>query len=316
MEFEVENKKMPAAVDMRVSLPGLNLKNPILTASGTFGFGEEYGELYDLSCLGTITTKAVTLEPRTGNGMPRVTETYGGMLNAIGLTNPGIAAVKQKIAALRKYNLPLLVNIAGNSESEYLQVAAEMSECPGVGALEVNISCPNVKQGGITFGQDPAMVERLTSKIKTVSKCPVYMKLSPNVTDIIVLAKAAEAGGADGLSLINTLLGMRLDLKTGKPVLANGTGGLSGPAIKPVAVRMIYQVYRAVKIPLIGMGGVMTAEDALEMMYAGAGAVAVGTANFVNPFVCPEIIAGLAELLHQHGFASAAAAVGYAHQTK
>lgn len=301
-------------VDLKISLPGLELKNPIMTASGTFGFGEEYGQLYDLALLGGLTTKAVTPEPRRGNPMPRIAETPAGMLNAIGLQNPGMVAVKPKIEKLAGENLAVLVNIAGHTEEEYEEVARVVSRYPGCDALEVNISCPNVSEGGMAFGTSPAVVERLTRKIKEVSAVPVYMKLSPNVTDITELARAAEAGGADGLTLINTLLGMRLDLNTGRPLLANKTGGLSGPAIKPVAVRMIYQVYQAVKLPLIGMGGIATVEDVLEFLYAGASAVSIGTAQFTQPLLAPKLAAELPALLKEHGFTSAAAAIGYAHR--
>lgn len=303
-----------SAIDLSVDLPGLKMKNPILTASGTFGFGEDYAKLYDLSILGSMTTKAVSIEPRRGNPMPRIAETPAGMLNAIGLQNPGFEAAQHKINALRAYDLPILVNVAGHSFEEYIEVTKALSDLESVDALEINISCPNVREGGITFGTSAQMVEELTAKIKKVSKKPIYMKLSPNVTDIVELAKAAEAGGADGLSLINTLLGMRLNLQTGKPILANGTGGLSGPAIKPVAIRMIYQVAKAVSLPIIGMGGASTVEDVLEFLYAGASCVAIGTANFTNPMVCPEIIQKLPEALAKHGFQSAREAIRFSHR--
>lgn len=301
-------------LDLRVELPGLSMKNPLMTASGTFGFGEEYGALYPLRLLGGLTTKAVTKEARRGNPMPRIAETPGGMLNAIGLMNPGCEAVKEKLSRLAREDTAVLVNIAGSTEEEYLYTADCVSKMEGVTALEVNISCPNVKAGGITFGQDPLLVESLTRKLKSVTDLPIYMKLSPNVTDIVSLARAAEAGGADGLSMINTLLGMRLDLAKGRPIIQNGTGGLSGPCIKPVAIRMIYQVYRAVKIPIIGMGGIMTAEDVLEFLYAGASAVAVGTANFIHPYIMPQLVATLPQVLRKYGFTSVKQAVGFAHR--
>ncbi|HAX72652.1 MAG TPA: dihydroorotate dehydrogenase, partial [Firmicutes bacterium] len=240
---------------LAVNLPGLNLKNPIIPASGCFGFGREYAEYYDLSKLGSIMIKATTQEARVGNPTPRVAETPGGMLNAIGLQNPGVDAVMEKeLPFLAQYDLPIMANIAGYTIEDYVSVAKKISAAPNVGALEVNISCPNVKVGGIAFGTDPQVAAQLTKAIKEVSSVPVYIKLSPNVTNIVEIAKAVEEAGADGLTMINTLIGMRFDLKTGKPILANGTGGLSGPAIKPVALRMIHDVYKAVNIPIIGMG--------------------------------------------------------------
>lgn len=301
--------------DLRVQLPGLDMKNPILTASGTFGMGQDYRQLYPLSVLGALTTKAITLESRVGNPMPRIAETPAGMLNAIGLMNPGVEAVEESLSQLADEPVAVLANIAGSTEEEYVETARRVSRMRGVDALEVNISCPNVRHGGMAFGTDPVQVERLTRLIREVSAVPVYMKLSPNVTDITELARAAEAGGADGLTLINTLLGMRLDLRTGRPILANGTGGLSGPAIKPVAIRMVYQVYRAVQIPLIGMGGIATVEDVLEFLYAGAQAVSIGTAQFSDPLLCPKLVQELPELLLTHGFASVREAVGFAHRS-
>ena len=299
---------------LEVHLPGLSLKNPVMPASGCFGFGREYAEYYDLGLLGAIMVKAVTEAPRRGNSMPRLAETPAGMLNAIGLQNPGLEGVRRELMWLEKYPVPIIANVAGYTEEEYVRVAEKISESENVAALEINISCPNVKEGGILFGQDPEVAYALTKKIKAVSKKPVYMKLSPNVTDITAMAKAVEAGGADGITMINTLVGMRLDLQTGRPVLANGTGGLSGPAIKPVAIRMVYEVYKAVNIPIIGMGGITSAEDALEFFYAGASAVAVGTENFVNPYACPQIIEDLPELLKEYGFSHVKDAVGYAHR--
>lgn len=299
---------------LRTTLPGLDLKNPVMPASGCFGFGREYGEYYDLNLLGSIMTKAVTKEMRKGNLMPRIAETPMGMLNAIGLQNPGIHGVEQEMLWLSQFDLPIIANVAGYTQEEYEYVAKRISQVKNVGALEINISCPNVKEGGITFGQDPEIAYALTKKIKDVSCKPIYMKLSPNVTDIVSMAKAVEAAGADGITMINTLVGMRLDLKTGRPVLANKTGGLSGPAIKPVAIKMIYEVYKNVSIPIIGMGGIQTAEDVLEFLYAGASAVAIGTENFVNPYVCAEIIEDLPRVLKKHGFAKVEDAVGFSYR--
>ena len=298
---------------LAVELPGLSLKNPVIPASGCFGFGREFSELYDLSLLGSIMIKAVTKEPRIGNAMPRIAETPAGMLNAIGLQNPGIDRVEDELRWLARYDLPIIANVAGYSDEDYCYVAERISQVPNIGALEINISCPNVKQGGITYGQDPDIARRLTQKIKAVAAKPVYMKLSPNVANIKEMAQAVEDGGADGITMINTLIGMRFDLKKRAPLLANKTGGLSGPAIKPVALKMIYDVYETVKIPIIGMGGIETAEDVLEFFYAGAAAVAVGTANFVNPHVCPEIIADLPRVLDQYGFQTISQAVGAGH---
>jgi dihydroorotate dehydrogenase (NAD+) catalytic subunit len=288
---------------LKIELPGLKLKNPIMPASGCFGFGREYSQFYDLSVLGAIMIKATTVEPRFGNLTPRVAETTAGMLNAIGLQNPGLVKVmSEELPWLAQYDVPIIANVAGSLEEDYIAVAKEISKAANVHALELNISCPNVLTGGIAFGTIPEVAKQLTRKVKEVSEVPVYVKLSPNVTNIVDMAKAVEAGGADGITMINTLVGMRLDLKTGKPILANRTGGLSGPAIKPIAVRMIYEVSQAVTIPIIGMGGVQSAEDVIEFFYAGASAVAVGTANFVDPFVCPTIIDELPILLEKLGF--------------
>lgn len=288
---------------LAVNLPGLQLKNPIMPASGCFGFGREYSQFYDLSTLGSIMIKATTVEPRFGNPTPRVAETTAGMLNAIGLQNPGLnKVINEELAWLDQFDVPIIANVAGSLEEDYIEVAREISKVSNVHALELNISCPNVKTGGIAFGTIPEVAKELTKKVKEVSSVPVYVKLSPNVSNIVEMAKAVEAGGADGLTMINTLIGMRLDLKTGKPVLANNTGGLSGPAIKPVAIRMIYEVSQHVNIPIIGMGGVQSAEDVIEFFYAGASAVAVGTANFVDPLVCPKIIEQLPVLLNELGF--------------
>lgn len=302
-------------VDLSVKLPGLNLKNPIIPASGTFGFGEEVAELYDLSILGGIMVKATTVEPRLGNDTPRVAEVYGGMLNAIGLANPGLEKViEKKLPFLEKYDTEVIANVAGKCLEDYVTVAKEISKQDVVKALELNISCPNVKEGGIAFGTNPEVAYEITKAVKAVSKKPVYVKLSPNVTNIVEMAKAVERGGADGITMINTLTGMRIDLKKGRPVLANKNGGFSGPAIKPVAIRMIYEVYKNVNIPIIGMGGVMDAYDVLEFLYAGASAVAVGTANLIDPYACKKIIEDLPRVLKEYGFNSITEAIGYAHR--
>lgn len=274
-----------------------------MPASGCFGFGREFSQLYDLSELGAIMIKATTLSPRFGNPTPRVAETSAGMLNAIGLQNPGLERViNEELKWLEQHNVPIIANVAGSTEEDYVAVAKAISKAKNVHALELNISCPNVKTGGIAFGTIPEVAKDLTKKVKDVSQVPVYVKLSPNVTNIVEMAKAVEQGGADGLTMINTLVGMRIDIKTGLPVIANKTGGLSGPAIKPVAIRMIHEVSQQVSLPIIGMGGVQTAEDVIEYFYAGASAVAVGTANFVDPFVCPNIIKELPALVEQLGF--------------
>jgi dihydroorotate dehydrogenase (NAD+) catalytic subunit len=288
---------------LNVKLPGLDLKNPIMPASGCFGFGREFSQFYDLSSLGAIMIKATTPLPRFGNPTPRVAETSAGMLNAIGLQNPGLEKVlTEELPWLNQFDVPIIANVAGSSEEDYIEVASQISKASNVHALELNISCPNVKTGGIAFGTIPEVAKQLTKKVKEVSSVPVYVKLSPNVTNIVDMALAVEDGGADGLTMINTLIGMRLDLKTGQPILANRSGGLSGPAIKPVAIRMIYEVSQHVNIPIIGMGGIQNAEDVIEYFYAGASAVAVGTANFVDPFICPKIIDELPSLLEKLGF--------------
>ncbi|MCW1835690.1 dihydroorotate dehydrogenase [Bacillus xiamenensis] len=296
---------------LNIELPGLSLKNPIIPASGCFGFGREFASLYDLSLLGGIMIKATTLEARFGNPTPRVAETGAGMLNAIGLQNPGLKGVlENELPWLEQFDTPIIANVAGSQVDDYVEVAKHISQARSVHALELNISCPNVKTGGIAFGTDPKMAASLTKAVKEVSSVPVYVKLSPNVANITEIAKAIESAGADGLTMINTLIGMRLDLKTGKPILANQTGGLSGPAIKPVAVRMVHEVSQAVSIPIIGMGGVQSAEDVLEFLLAGASAVAVGTANFVNPFICPEIIEELPNVLAAYGYSSVEECIG------
>ncbi|WP_409294437.1 dihydroorotate dehydrogenase [Peribacillus sp. SCS-26] len=287
---------------LSVELPGLKLKNPVMPASGCFGFGREFSGLYDLNQLGAIMIKAATLDARFGNPTPRVAETSAGMLNAIGLQNPGVERIcTEELPWLQQFDVPVIANVAGSAEEDYVAVAKQISKAPNVHALELNISCPNVKEGGIAFGTVPDVAGNLTKKVKEVSEVPVYVKLSPNVSNIVEMAKAVEEAGADGLTMINTLLGMRIDLKTGKPVLANKSGGLSGPAIKPVAIRMIHEVSQAVSIPIIGMGGIFQAEDVIEYFYAGASAVAIGTANFTDPFICPKIIEELPILMDRLG---------------
>jgi len=300
---------------LSIELPGLSLKNPIMPASGCFGFGKEYGQLYDLSLLGAIMIKATTLETRLGNPTPRVAETASGMLNAIGLQNPGLKGVLEgELPWLKQFDVPIIANVAGTETADYVEVAKAVSQAPNVKALELNISCPNVKAGGITFGTSPEIAKELTRAVKEVSSVPVYVKLSPNVTDIVAIAQAVEAGGADGITMINTLIGMRLDQKTGRPVIANGTGGLSGPAVKPVAIRMVYEVSKAVNIPIIGMGGVTETADIIDFMSAGASAVAVGTANFVNPFICPQIIEQLPAKLDELGINHISELIGRSHR--
>jgi dihydroorotate dehydrogenase (NAD+) catalytic subunit len=281
-----------------VNLAGVTLKNPVMVASGTFGSGEEYSEFVDLNQLGAVVTKGVANVPWPGNPTPRVAEVQGGMLNAIGLQNPGMEVFCQRdLAFLQAFDTKVIVNVCGKTTADYLEVVERLGEESRVDMLEINISCPNVKEGGIAFGQDPKAVESITREIKKVAKQPVIMKLSPNVTDITEMAKAAEAGGADVLSLINTITGMKIDIWRQTFALANKTGGMSGPAIHPVAVRMVYQVAQAVKLPIIGMGGIATAEDAIEMLLAGATAVSVGTANFYNPTATLEIIQGIRDYM-------------------
>ncbi len=285
---------------LKVNIAGVELKNPVMTASGTFGSGAEYSEFVDLSLLGAVVTKGVANVPWPGNPTPRIAETYGGMINAIGLQNPGIDVfIQRDIPFLKQYDTRIVVNVCGKTTEDYVEVVERLADQP-VDLLEINISCPNVKEGGIAFGQDPAAVERITREVKKHARQPVIMKLSPNVTDITEMAKAAQAGGADGLSLINTLTGMKIDIHKRTFAVANKTGGLSGPAIKPVALRMVYQTAQAVDLPIIGMGGIMTAEDAIEFMLAGASAVAVGTANFHNPYATKEIAEGIEAYMKQY----------------
>lgn len=286
---------------LNVSLPGLNLKNPIMPASGCFAFGKEFSQFYDLSELGAIMIKAATQFARYGNEAPRVAETASGMINAIGLQNPGVHHIMEhELKYLEQYDVPIIANVAGSTEEEYVYVAKQISQASNVHALELNISCPNVKEGGIQFGTVPEVAKELTRKVKAVSEVPVYVKLSPNVTNIVEMAKAI-AEYADGITMINTLVGLRIDAKTGKPIISNVIGGLSGPAIKPVALRMVYEVSQHVDIPIIAMGGVRTAQDVIDFISVGADAVAVGTANFENPTVCKDIIDELPTLLDKLG---------------
>lgn len=288
-------------MNTKVNLAGVTLKNPVMTASGTFGSGAEFAEFVDLNRLGAVVTKGVANVPWEGNPTPRIAETYGGMLNAVGLQNPGIDVfVERDIPFLTKYDTKIIVNVCGRTTEDYCEVVRRLANQP-VDLLEINISCPNVEEGGIAFGQNPKSVEAITREVKKYARQPVIMKLSPNVTDITEMAKAAEAGGADALSLINTITGMKIDIHRRTFALANKTGGLSGPAIHPVAVRMVYQTAQAVKIPIVGMGGILTAEDAVEMILAGATAVSVGTANFRNPAVTMEIVEGIRDYMEQYG---------------
>lgn len=287
-------------MNTKVTIAGVELKNPVMTASGTFGSGMEYSEFVDLNRLGAVVTKGVANVPWPGNPTPRVTETYGGMLNAIGLQNPGIDVfLDRDVPFLQKYDTKIIVNVCGKTVEDYLEVVEKLGDAP-VDMLEINVSCPNVKEGAIAFGQKADCLFDITSKIKAKAKQPVIMKLSPNVTDIAEMARAAEAGGADAVSLINTITGMKIDIHRRTFALKNKTGGLSGPAIKPVAVRMVYQASQAVKIPVIGMGGIVSAEDAIEFILAGASAVAVGAMNFVNPYLTEEVVSGIEAYMKQY----------------
>ena len=301
--------------DISVTLSGLRLDNPIIPASGTFGFGEEFAQLYDINVLGSFSFKGTTREKRFGNPTPRIAECTGGMLNSVGLANPGIDdVIAHELPALKKiFKKPVVANISGFSIDEYVYNCERIDKEEQVGIIEVNISCPNVHDGGMAFGTSAKAAAEVTRAVKAVTTKPVYMKLSPNVTDITEIAKACEEAGADGLSLINTLMGMRIDLKTGRHILANKTGGMSGPCIFPLAVRMVYQVYDAVKIPIIGMGGVSTARDVIELMYAGATAVQVGAANLVDPYVCPKIIEELPKLCEELGIKRLTDIIGRTH---
>ncbi|MCI6420577.1 MAG: dihydroorotate dehydrogenase [Blautia sp.] len=297
-------------MNTKVNLAGVELKNPVMTASGTFGSGAEYSEFVDLNQLGAVVTKGVANVPWPGNPTPRIAETYGGMLNAIGLQNPGIDVFCERdIPFLKKYDTKIIVNVCGKSTEDYCEVVERLADEP-IDMLEINISCPNVKEGGIAFGQDPKAVEAITREVKKYAKQPVIMKLSPNVTDITVMAKAAEAGGADVLSLINTLTGMKIDINRRTFAIANKTGGMSGPCVKPVAVRMVYQVAQAVKVPIIGMGGISNAEDALEFILAGATAVSIGTANFTNPYATAETVRGMEEYMKKNNIEDIGSLIG------
>lgn len=288
---------------LTTSLCGIELDNPVIPASGTFGYGCEFAELYDINILGTFSFKGTTREPRYGNTLPRIAETPSGMLNAVGLQNPGVdKVISEELPALKKvFHKPVMANVSGFSPEEYAYVCGRLDAEPQIGWLEVNISCPNVHGGAMAFGTDPKSAAEVTKAVKKVTKKPVIIKLTPNVTDIVSVAKAVEDAGADGISLINTLLGMRINLNSKKPLLANTTGGLSGPAVFPVALRMVYQAAKAVKIPVVGLGGISTAEDVIEMMLAGACAVQIGAANLTDPFVCPKIIEQLPETMDKYG---------------
>ena len=302
-------------VKTNVTLSGWQLDAPVIPASGTFGYGYEFAELYDINCLGTFSFKGTTRQPRFGNPLPRIAECEGGMLNAVGLQNPGVEKViAEELPKLKEcFHKKVIANVSGFSVGEYAETCALLDREEQVGLLEVNISCPNVHDGGMSFGTSPTAAAQVTRAVKAVTKKPVYMKLSPNVTDIVSIAKACEDAGADGVSLINTLMGMRLDLKTRRPILANSTGGMSGPAIFPLAVRMVYQVYQAVSIPIIGMGGITCARDVMELMLAGATAVEVGAANLVDPLACKKITEELPGLLEQYGVRDINEIIGGAH---
>ena len=297
-------------MNMKVNIAGVEWNNPVTVASGTFGSGAEFAEFVDLNRLGAVTTKGVANIPWAGNPTPRVAETNGGMMNAVGLQNPGIELFCERdIPFLKQYDTKIIVNVCGKSTEDYCEVVERLAD-EDVDMLEINISCPNVKEGGIAFGQNAKAAEEITKAVKKYAKQPVIMKLSPNVTDIAEMAKAVEAGGADAISLINTLTGMKIDINRRKFVLANKTGGVSGPAIHPIAVRMVYQAFHAVKVPIIGMGGIASAEDAIEMILAGASAISVGTANFHNPSVTMEIVDGIQDYMKQYGFTSVNEMVG------
>ena len=302
--------------DLNVNLCGIELDNPIIPASGTFGYGYEFAELYDINCLGTFSFKGTTLEPRAGNPLPRIAEGNAGMLNAVGLQNPGVdAVISEELPKLAEvFHKPVIANVSGFSVAEYAEVCGRLDAEPQVGWLEVNISCPNVHGGGMSFGTDPKAAAEVTRAVKRMTTKPVIVKLSPNVTDIVSIAKACEDAGADAVSLINTVMSMRIDLKTRRPVLANTTGGLSGPAIFPLALRMVWQVYETVKIPILGLGGVSSAEDVIEMMLAGATAVQVGAANLVDPNACRDIIEALPKAMERYGIENLTDIIGGAHE--
>ena len=302
-------------VNTKVTLCGIEMDNPVIPASGTFGFGYEFAELYDINCLGTFSFKGTTRDPRFGNPTPRIAECPEGMLNAVGLQNPGVdKVIAEELPKLAQcFHKPVMANVSGFSLDEYVETCAKIDTCEQVGWIEVNISCPNVHGGGMSFGTSAEAAGAVTKAVRAVTKKPLIIKLSPNVTDIVSIAKACEAEGADAVSLINTLMGMRIDLRKKKPIIANKTGGFSGPAIKPVAIRMVYQVYDAVKIPIVGMGGISTAEDVIEMMLAGATAVEVGAANLVDPFACRDIIADLPRVMEKYNIQNLTDIIGGAH---
>ena len=303
-------------VNTKVTLCGIEMDNPVIPASGTFGYGYEFAELYDINCLGTFSFKGTTREARFGNPTPRIAEYAGGLLNAVGLQNPGVdAVIAEELPKLKKcFHKPVMANISGFSVDEYVAVCEKLDKEEQIGWLEVNISCPNVHGGGMSFGTDPAAATEVTRAVKAVTTKPVIMKLSPNVTDIVAIAKACEDAGADAISLINTVMGMRIDLKRRAPLIANGTGGMSGPGIFPLAVRMVYQVSQAVKVPVVGLGGVASAEDVIEMMLAGATAVQVGAANLAEPFVCKKIVEDLPRVMEQYKIENLTDIIGGAHR--
>lgn len=302
-------------VNLKVNLAGIEIDNPVIPASGTFGYGQEFAQLYDINCLGTFSFKGTTRDPRYGNPTPRIAECPSGMLNAVGLQNPGVdKVISEELPALKKiFHKPVMANVSGFSIDDYAYTCEKLDREEQVGWLEVNISCPNVHNGGMSFGVDPVAAAEVTRAVKSVTKKPVFMKLSPNVTDIAAIAHACEEAGADGISLINTLLGMRIDLKRRAPILANKMGGMSGPAVFPVALRMVYQVYEAVKIPIIGMGGVSSAEDVIEMMLAGATAVEIGAGNLTEPYLCRDVIAALPAVCEKYGIDNLESIIGGAH---
>lgn len=302
-------------VNLKVNLAGIEIDNPVIPASGTFGYGQEFAQLYDINCLGTFSFKGTTRDPRYGNPTPRIAECPSGMLNAVGLQNPGVdKVISEELPALKKiFHKPVMANVSGFSIDDYAYTCEKLDREEQVGWLEVNISCPNVHNGGMSFGVDPVAAAEVTRAVKSVTKKPVFMKLSPNVTDIAAIAVSCEEAGADGISLINTLLGMRIDLKRRAPILANKMGGMSGPAVFPVALRMVYQVYEAVKIPIIGMGGVSSAEDVIEMMLAGATAVEIGAGNLTEPYLCRDVIAALPAVCEKYGIDNLESIIGGAH---
>ncbi len=290
-------------INLSINIAGIKMKNPVMVASGTFGYGEEYSDFFNLNELGAIVTKSITLQPRQGNRPPRIVETPSGMLNAIGLQNVGLDTfISEKMPFLRSIGIPIIVSISGEDGSEYIGIAERLSQVSDISGLEINISCPNIAKGGIQFGSDPQMTYDLVKSLRRATHLPLIVKLSPNVTDIVAIAKSAEEAGADALSLINTILGMSIDIKNRKPKLGNITGGLSGPAIRPIAIRMVWQVFNAVEIPLIGMGGIMTSDDALEFIIVGATAISIGTANFVNPKTVIEVVKGIERYMIENGF--------------